>query len=376
MMNLLLYSIQLFYLFTKSMNNKVSLIIAAFILSSGLYAQTRKYSNEFLNIGVGARALGMSNAFTARVNDVTAGYWNPAGLTQMEGDFQVGLMHSEYFAGIAKYDYGGFATRIDEKSVLGVSVLRFAVDDIPNTTQLIDQNGNVNYANIKSFTAADYAFLISYAREMGITGLSLGGNVKVIYRNVGDFANAYGFGLDFSALYKKDNWAFSAVAKDITSTFNAWSYTLDDQTEKVFIATGNDLPENGLEITLPQLILGAGRLINFGEKFSAFTELDLGVTFDGERNDLISSDPISISPRFGLELAYQQFIFLRGGIGNFQKEQTVLGVSQTTFQPNFGVGVKFKGFSIDYALTDIGDQSASLYSNVFSLRIDLNKKGS
>jgi hypothetical protein len=358
------------------MNNKVSLIIAAFILSSGLYAQTRKYSNEFLNIGVGARALGMSNAFTARVNDVTAGYWNPAGLTQMEGDFQVGLMHSEYFAGIAKYDYGGFATRIDEKSVLGVSVLRFAIDDIPNTTQLIDQNGNVNYQDIKSFTAADYAFLVSYAREMGIPGLSLGGNVKVIYRNVGDFANAYGFGLDFSALYKRDNWAFSAVGKDITSTFNAWSYTLDDQTEQVFLATNNELPENALEITLPQLILGAGRKFNFGDKFSAFTELDLGVTFDGERNDLISSDPISISPRFGLELAYQQFIFLRGGVGNFQKEQTVLGLSQTTFQPNFGVGVQFKGFSIDYALTDIGDQSASLYSNVFSLRIELNKKGS
>ena len=358
------------------MNNKAYLILAAFVFSSSLFAQTRKYSNEFLNIGVGARALGMSNAFSARANDVTAGYWNPAGLTQIEGDFQVGLMHSEYFAGIAKYDYGGFATRIDEKSVIGFSVLRFGVDDIPNTTQLIDQNGNVNYDNIKSFTAADYAFLISYARETNITGLSLGGNAKVIYRNVGDFANAYCFGVDFSALYKKDNWAFSAVGKDVTSTFNAWSYTLDDETESVFINTGNEIPENGLEITLPQLILGAGRLINFGEKFSAFTELDLGVTFDGERNDLISADPISISPRFGLELAYQKFIFLRGGVGNFQKEQTVLGLSQTTFQPNFGVGVQFKGFSIDYALTDVGDQSASLYSNVFSLRIELNKKGS
>lgn len=348
----------------------------ALISVLGASAQSRKYSNEFLNIGVGARALGMGNAFTARANDVTAAYWNPAGLTQMEDDFQVGLMHAEYFAGIAKYDYGAFATRIDDKSVFGLSVLRFGVDDIPNTTQLIDQDGNISYDKIKSFSAADYAFLLSYARETNIEGLSLGGNAKVIYRNVGEFANAYGFGLDISALYKRGNWLFSAVGKDITSTFNAWSYSLDDETEQVFLQTGNELPENGLEITLPQLVLGVGRKVALGSRFSVFPELDFGVTFDGERNDLISSDPISIDPRFGMEIAYQQFIFLRGGIGNFQKTTDLFGVRETSFQPNFGVGFKYKGFSLDYAFSDIGDRSVALYSNVFSLRIDLNKKGS
>lgn len=57
-----------------------------------------KFSNEFLAIGVGARALGMSNAQVASVNGVTSGYWNPAGLMQLTGDFQVDLMHAEYFA--------------------------------------------------------------------------------------------------------------------------------------------------------------------------------------------------------------------------------------------------------------------------------------
>jgi hypothetical protein len=352
----------------------VSLNIAL-IFVLGATAQSRKYSNEFLNIGVGARALGMGNAFTARANDVTSAYWNPAGLTQMEDDFQVGLMHAEYFAGIANYDYGGFATRIDDKSVFGVSVLRFGVDDIPNTTQLIDQDGNISYDKVTSFTAADYAFLLSYARETNIEGLSIGGNAKVIYRNVGDFANSYGFGIDVSALYRRGNWLFSAVGRDITTTFNAWSYSLDDETTEVFAVTGNELPENGLELTLPQLVLGVGRKFPIGGKFSVFPELDLGVTFDGERNDLISSDPISIDPRFGMEVAFQEFIFLRGGIGNFQKTTDVFGVRETSFQPNFGVGFKYKGFSLDYALSDIGDRSVALYSNVFSLRIDLNKNG-
>ena len=95
---------------------------------------TPKYSNEFLNIGVGARALGMSNSFIASADDVYAGYWNPAGLVDIEDEFQGAVMHSEYFAGIAKYDYIGIAKSIDDKSSVGFSVIRFGVDDIPNTT--------------------------------------------------------------------------------------------------------------------------------------------------------------------------------------------------------------------------------------------------
>jgi hypothetical protein len=43
-------------------------------------------------------------------------------------------------------------------------------------------------------------------------------------------------------------------------------------------------------------------------------------------------------------------------------------------QPNFGIGVKIKRISIDYARTDIGNQSIALYSNMFSLRLDINKQ--
>ena len=48
------------------------------------YSQFRKYSNEFLNIGAGARGLAMGGAQVASVNDGTAGYWNPAGLVNVK----------------------------------------------------------------------------------------------------------------------------------------------------------------------------------------------------------------------------------------------------------------------------------------------------
>lgn len=343
-------------------------------LSNQLAAQAPKYSNEFLKIGVGAKALGMSNASVASSNDVTAGYWNPAGLTDLSSDFQFSFMHSEYFAGIAAYDYAAFATKIDTASSFGVSFIRFGVDDIPNTTQLIDSEGNIDFNRVSSFSAADYAGLISYARKTKIQGLSFGANVKIIHRNVGDFAQAWGFGLDAGARYKRKKWTYAAMARDVTSTFNAWTSNLDAETQRVFILTGNELPNNSVEITLPELILGVNRKFIFSNRIGMLAEINLKNTFDGKRNVLVNSDPISIDPSLGIEATYMDLIFLRLGVGNVQVTEDIDGNRLTTFQPNFGLGVRFSSFSIDYALTDIGDRSVALYSNVFSLRIDLNRK--
>ncbi|MDQ3048440.1 MAG: PorV/PorQ family protein [Bacteroidota bacterium] len=356
--------------------NKIYLasFFTVFGLGTSLFAQAPKYSNEFLNIGVGARALGMSNSHITSVNDVTAGYWNPAGLLGIGNQHQVALMHSEYFAGIAKYDYGAFATRLDSSSVLGVSLIRFGVDDIPNTTELIDANGNVDYDRITTFSAVDWGFLVSYAKTLKIPNLRVGANVKVIRRKVGDFAGAWGFGLDAGAQYDYKKWKFAAMARDVTSTFNAWSYNLSDETKEVFLATGNEIPENSVEITLPKLILGAARKFDFTSKVSLLAEVNLDATFDGKRNTLIRSNVMSMDPHMGLEASYMNIIFLRAGIGNFQSYTDVIGKKVNTFQPNIGVGVRIKSVYIDYALTDIGDQSVALYSNVFSIKVDLNKK--
>ncbi|MCC7332339.1 MAG: PorV/PorQ family protein [Flavobacteriales bacterium] len=354
---------------------KIKLTLLLLVLGIEIHAQSTapKYSNEFLAIGIGARALGMSNSCVTTVNDVTSGYWNPAGLTKLEKDFSVGLMHAEYFAGIAKFDYGGFAAQIDSMSSFGVSVIRFGVDDIPNTTQLIDSDGNINYDRISSFSVADYAFLFSYARRSKISGLRYGANVKIIYRGVGDFAQAYGFGIDIGGQYDFKGWNFGLMARDVTTTFNAWSFSLDEKTKEVFEMTNNEIPENSTEITLPKIILGVAKNIKISKKFNVLSEINFDFSTDGQRNTLISSNPISIDPHMGLEVGYDQLIFLRMGVGNIQKSTDIYMNDKVSFQPNFGVGVKFKGVSLDYALSDIGDQSEALYSNIFSLKFDFNK---
>ncbi|MEO8591333.1 MAG: PorV/PorQ family protein [Flavobacteriales bacterium] len=335
-----------------------------------------KYSNEFLAIGVGARALGMGSAYTAVVNDVTSGYWNPAGLLGVKGDLQVGAMHSEYFAGIAKYDYIGLAKPIDSMSTIGFTFVRFGIDNIPNTIDLIDPSGNIDYDRITSFSSADHAFIITYARKMRVPGLRVGGNAKVIYRRVGEFGKAWGFGLDAGAQYDHDRWHFSAVARDVTGTFNAWSYTLDQRTLDVFEQTGNEIPVNSVEVTLPRLMVGVARQFRFGSKFDLITAVDLENTFDGKRNTLIKSNVVSTDPRVGLELGYANILYVRAGVSNMQYVTDISGKEQLSVQPNIGIGLRIKSISLDYALTDIGDNSVALYSNIFSLKFDLFKKPS
>ncbi len=339
-----------------------------------LNAQTKKYSNEFLSIGVSARALSMSNSTVAIVDDVTSGYWNPAGLLLAPSDIQVSLMHAEYFAGIAKYDYGSFTSKIDQSGALGFSIIRFAVDDIPDTSELIDAEGNINWDRIKSFSASDMAFIFSYARRSKIQGLRLGGNAKIVRRKAGDFASSWGFGIDAALQYDYNNWKFGLMARDITTTFNAWNFTLTDQMKEVFTVTGNEIPSNSLELTMPKFIIGAGRKFTFFDKFNVLPVIDADISTDGKRNVLIKGDPFSIDPHFGIELSYANIVFLRGGIGNIQKETDINDKKITTVQPNVGIGVNIKDLVfIDYALTDIGNSSIALYSNIFSLKVNLHK---
>jgi hypothetical protein len=349
---------------------------------------TPKYSNEFLSIGVGARALGMSLSQVASVNDVTSGYWNPAGLSGIKSDLQVAGMHSEYFAGIAKYDYAAVGKAIDSSSAASISFIRFGVDDIPNTTELIDAGGNINYDRITTFSAVDYAFIFSYGRKgfpfrsaasksaidatTNSQGFRWGANAKVIYRHVGEFAKAWGFGLDVGAQYDYKKWKFGAMAKDITSTFNAWTYTLDEKTKQVFEATGNEIPVNSLEVTLPRIILGGGREFQI-KQISLLAEINALLTTDGKRNVLVSANPVSIDPSLGLEASYKKIIYLRLGVGNIQRVKNFDGTDAMTLQPNLGLGLRIKNLYLDYALSDIGNVSDVLYSNVFSLKLDIFK---
>ncbi len=336
------------------------------------FAQTvRKYSNDFLSIGVDAAALGMSNAVTASSNDVNSTYWNPAGLIHLR-DKQISFMHASYFANIAQYDFAAYAAPIDDESAWGFSAIRFGVDNILNTTQLIDNQGNINYNRVSLFSTADYGFTFSYARKLKVPGFQYGINAKIIRRIIGNFASSWGFGFDAGLQFDRNNWKFGLMLRDITTTYNIWNIDeVEFATIKNAIPGQNqELPETS-EITLPKAQLGMSKKFEFHDDFTLLAAANLNIQFF-RTNDIISSNFVSASPALGFEGGYSDLAFLRVGIGNFQKITQIDRTQKVDFQPNFGLGFKYRGIEIDYALTDLGNQSAALYSNVFSLKVDLS----
>ena len=355
----------------RFLNLKQLTVFFLFVSMLSYGQAVRKYSNEFMNIGVDAAALGMANSVVASTNDVNSTYWNPAGLIGLE-DKQVALMHASYFANIAQYDYAGFAMPIDDRSAWGVSIIRFGVDDILNTTQLIDDQGNIDYNRISLFSAADYGVTFSYARELPVQGLQYGVNAKVIRRVIGKFANSWGFGFDFGLQFERNDWKFGLMLRDITTTYNIWNIDEDEfaKIQQAVEGQNQELPES-TEITLPKAEFGISKRFDFHNDTSLLAATSMNMRF-AQTNDLISTKFASIDPAVGFELGYLDLVFLRAGVGNFQNIIQLDGTQKVGFQPNIGIGFQYKGIQIDYALTDIGDQSAALYSNIFSVKIDLS----
>lgn len=353
---------------------KYLLLIFSFTFGVSNGQIVRKYSNEFLNIGAGARGLGMGGAVISNQGDVYSPMWNPAGLVNIERDWQGAAMHAEYFESIAKYDYVAFAKPLDNKGgVFAISIVRLGVDNILNTTQMIDSEGNIDYDKITKFSQADYAGILSYAfHPGGNPKLDLGVNAKIVYRNVGKFASGYGFGFDLGAMYHSDNgWNYGAMLRDATTTVNFWTINQEELSAVVNGEEFNPAPKDKMELTMPKLNAGVSR------NFELSTDLDLlpeaGINIDFAKTAaLISTDFASITPYAGAELKFQDMIFVRVGVNRFQTVTDIEDLKRNvSFQPSAGIGIKYKGLTLDYALTNSGVNGSNFFSNFFSLKLDM-----
>lgn len=310
---------------------KKVLIFQAFfllILSSTAAAQTTvgKYAGEFLAIGVGGRPLGMGGAFVAVANDVTAGYYNPAGLAFLDYP-EISLMHDERYENLVNYNYGAAAIPWGKDYTFGLSVMRLGIDGIYDTRYaLYDANGDgildinnndrLDYSKVTEFSNQDWAVYFSIAKRYS-DNLYIGANVKLIKRDLAEYS-ATGIGFDIGAVYMPyDNLYIGANLQDITTTLVAWD-------------TGRN------ELISPTAKIGAAYLLNVPGG-TLMPAVDFDVRFEGrDFSAQFNLGPVSVDPHFGLEYIFQEVVSVRAGYND---------VKQFTI----GAGIKLPKLNIDYS---------------------------
>ena len=114
--------------------------------------------------------------------------------------------------------------------------------------------------------------------------------------------------------------------------------------------------------------MGFGRVFKFNQKLTLLAEIDCDVYFDGEHHSLIKAKPLSIDPHIGLQISYLKNVFLRVGVDRFQLAEDFDKSNKLSFQPSIGLGFSLFNFSLDYALTDVGDMTIAPISHIFSLK--------
>ena len=338
-------------------------VLLSALVAPASQAQTAvKYGAEFLAAGVGARALGMGGAYVSNANDVTAGYWNVAGLDAIGGT-QGAYMHAERFDGAVSFDYAAVAYPVSERSTVGVSFVRSAVDDIANTLDAYDPATGLprpDAANfVEYFSAADNALFLSYARGVN-DDLSVGASAKVVRRGIGSFASAWGYSLDVGAQYQMGRVRVGANLQDVTGMLQSWS--IDEA--RFAQLQGDERPVGLTEYVRPLARLGASTQIPFGEQFGFTVATDVDLGFDGQQANVLDAAGLSFRPRLGGELLYRDALAFRAGIADITTNEAF----GTQITPSAGVGVKLGALDVDYSFGDFGGLSSELgYSHRVSV---------
>ena len=351
-----------------------SKLVILFILVGSFYVSGQttapKYSNEFLHNGLDARGLSLGGAHVSLTGDVNSFYWNPSGVLNIQEDLQATITHSEQLASLSRYTHIGFAKKIDSISVFGISAIRFCTDNLPDTRGFITSNGTTQSGPSATFATKNYGVFLTYGRQ--IKNFQTGANLKIVYRKIGDFANAWGIGFDVGMQKVIKNWKLGFVLKDGTGTYNTW-FINSDALDEVFAQTDNQVPSNSLEISLPRLVSGVHRTFKLNDSTLYCTgALDFETTFDGKRNTLLGTSLFSINPHAGIELNYENKYYLRYGVTNFRKETINADEQKLRLQNNIGIGLKKGRFAIDYAFLNFNRLAEELYSHVFSLKMSIN----
>ena len=337
------------------MTKRIVIIILLLLSVRSAYSQhIANYAGEFLQLGAGARSLGLGGAAIAISEDVTAGYWNPAGLPALDYPM-IGGMHDAKFNNTVQYDYGAIALPLGRSATVELSVFHIGINNIKDTRNaFIDRSGTgtfdgenyLDYTKVTTFGNYDWGVYLSYGQAKDST-FSYGATVKFIIRKLDADNKATGIGFDAGVRYKPmPNLTLAAVGQDITTTL--LSYTSGTK-----------------ELVSPTLKLGAAYSIDLFSNMmhTIIPVADLDIRFEGRKQiSQVYLGPLSGDIHLGLEYQFKKIVAIRVGYSDI-KALTL------------GAGIHLPKLSIDYAFQkfDAQDQLGNSHRISFAFSLEREK---
>jgi len=323
------------------MKKLLVLILALFMVSSIYSQEVTKVGTTaagFLNIDVGARAIGMGGAYVAVSNDIMSMYWNVAGISRIDGA-QATFTYNKWLADI-RYNYAGFAMNLGNIGAIGVNAQFMSMDKMERTT-ISEPDGTGEL-----FSAGSYAMGLAYARNL-TDRFSIGFNFKYIREEI-YHSNASGIAFDIGTL-------FDTQYNGLKIGMSITNYGTKMQ------MSGRDML---IQTDIDPSISGNNYNINANlstDKFDLPLMFRVGVSMDvlkgaGNSNLILALDALHPnddveSVNFGAEYVYGGMFALRGGYKTLFARDSEQGLC-------FGAGFKWAAggvdLMIDYAYQDFG----------------------
>lgn len=306
--------------------------------SSGTISKVGTTAGQFLKIGVGARSIGMGGAFVAIANDVSAMFWNPAGLSRIN-THEATFTHTNWLVGTS-YDFGAISLDMGSVGTFGAFISAFSTDNMAVRT--VDQPDGTG----EFFDVQDLAVGISYARNLTET-FSIGGTIKYVYERLWHMS-ASAVAVDVGTLFQTPFWGVKLGA---SITNFGTQMRLDGRDIK--FAYDPDLNNDGN--------VGVVNSEYEMQYYSLPLKFQVGLAKDitaGEDNRLtIAVDATHPNDNFesintGFEYGWKEMVFLRGGYNSL-----LLDESEQGFTAGFGAMIRLAGTMMlraDYAYTDFG----------------------
>jgi opacity protein-like surface antigen len=322
---------------------KISYIILCLFLNISIYAQTGSNmtkvgttSAQFLKIGMGARAIGMGGAFVSVANDVSAMYWNPAGLARLNSG-EVIFTHTTWIADInvefaaASYELPGFGT-------IGAYVTSLGMSDIPVTTTTNPEGTGEKYS------AGDMAVGLCYSRNL-TDAFSIGFGVKYIREYIWHMSST-SFAFDVGTMFTAPFLNGIRLGANI-SNFGP-KMQLDGRDSYLIYKTG-PAGKNVINAEYQLENFDLPLLFRVGVSSDVLKQSDMRLTAS---IDALHPNDNAESINSGMEFAYNEIVFLRVGYKSLFETNSEQGLTA-------GIGLDYRissglGVKVDYAYQDFG----------------------